>query len=309
MPRQLLELASIFLLGIIVYINIFNEGASFEKLILTLTFYIIAFSRILPSINRITLSYNFIVYSEVVIERVYEEAIVKSFKSNKSEINYGPIEFKESIELKNIHFKYENSKKDILKNINLKIDKNDILGISGGSGTGKTTLVNLLLGLLEPNKGDILIDGKIINNIDSFQSIVGYVPQDCLILDDSLVNNIVFGQNNNIIDINRIEYCIQASGLNNFLESLNDGLETNLGEDGSKISGGQKQRIGLARALYSDPKVIVLDEATNALDKKTELEILKTIKKLREKTTIIIISHDDKTLKICNNRFNLKALV
>ena len=308
-PRHILELGSIMILGLIVFVNIKIFNISFENLILTLTFYVIAFSRILPSINRITSSYNFIVYSEVVIEKVYEEAIVKSNQLRLTQNSKDSIKFTQSLELKNISFKYQNSKNLVLNNINLTINKNDILGISGGSGTGKTTLVNLLLGLLRPNEGEILIDGKVINDLSSFQSIVGYVPQDSIILDDSLVNNIVFGQNSNKADINRIKYCIEASGLSDFLKSLDHGLESNMGEDGSKLSGGQKQRIGLARALYSEPEVIFLDEATNALDKKTELAILKTIKKLAEKTTIIIISHDEKTLKICNNRFSLDALV
>ena len=137
----------------------------------------------------------------------------------------------------------------------------------------------------------------------SVKHIVGYVPQKTLILDDSLKNNIVFGSNPNEIDLNWIEECLNLVKLKDFYESLDKGLETILGEDGSKISGGQKQRIGLARALYSKPEIIVLDEATNALDNKTESLILKTVVKLNNKITFIIISHDDKVLKICNKIF------
>ena len=308
-PKYLLELGSILLLGIIVLVNINIYNISFENLILTLTFFIVAFSRILPSINRIVTSYNFIIYSEAVIDKIYNESLGNSTQFSRPSKAESIIKFKKSIELRNICFKYQDSKINLLNNINLIINKNDIFGISGGSGTGKTTLLNLLLGLLDPNEGEILIDGKIISNMSSIQSIVGYVPQESLILDDSLANNIVFGQNNNTVDLKKIKFCIEASGLSDFLNTLDYGLETNLGEDGSKISGGQKQRIGLARALYSGPEVIVLDEATNALDKKTELDVLKTIKKLSEKTTIIMISHDEKTLDICNNRYSLDVLI
>lgn len=305
MPKQLLELGSILLLGLIVFFNIKISSISFENLILIFAFYVIAFSRILPSINRIITSYNFIVYSEVVIDKVYEASIGKWNQLKRPTNEKSKIQFEKSLELRNIYFKYQNTKKNILNNVNLKINKNDIVGISGDSGTGKTTLVNLLMGLLVPIEGQILIDGKIINDLTSFQNLISYVPQESLILDDSLINNIAFGQNNDKVDLNKIKYCIEASGLSDFLNSLDNGLETNLGEDGSKISGGQKQRIGLARALYFEPEVIFLDEATNALDKKTELEILKTIKKLAEKTTIIIISHDKKILEFCNNKFYL----
>jgi ATP-binding cassette subfamily C protein len=181
--------------------------------------------------------------------------------------------------------------------------KNDIYGISGGSGSGKTTLVNVLLGLLKPFEGKILLDGKLVDDNISFKKIVGYVPQSSLILDDSLTKNIVFGSNHKNIDLNWIKRCVRLVELSDFVKSLKNGLDTILGEDGSKISGGQKQRIGLARALYSKPKIIVLDEATNALDKKIESSILETVVNLNKEITFVIISHDNQVLKICNRRY------
>ncbi len=306
MPRQLLELASIFLLGLIVYLNIRIGEIKFENLILILTFYVIALSRILPSINRIITSYNFILYSDIVIDKVYEEVIghqfIKPLKKQKS-----IIDFKNKIELKNISFKYSDTQNLILNNINLSIKKNDIFGITGSSGSGKTTLVNVLLGLLKTSKGEILFDGKLVKDDLLFNRIVGYVPQNTLILDDSLLKNILFGSDKKNIDIDWIKKCIKLVELGDFVRSLKNGIDTILGEDGSKISGGQKQRIGLARALYTKPKIIVLDEATNALDNKTESSILKTVINLNKNITFIIISHDDKVLKICNKRFNLKT--
>ena len=304
MPRQILELASIFLLGMIVYINIFFGHDKFENLILTLTFYTIALSRILPSINRIITSYNFILYSEVVLDRVYKEARLNELYVSPEKIS-SITKFMDKIQLNNVSFKYIGNENPTLKNINLTIKKNEIHGISGDSGSGKTTLVNVLLGLLKPFDGEISIDGVVINKDFSFNKIVGYVPQNTLILDDSLKNNIVFGSNPNEIDLNWIKECINLVELKDFYESLDKGLETILGEDGSKISGGQKQRIGLARALYSKPEIIVLDEATNALDNKTESLILKTVVKLNNKITFIIISHDDKVLNICNKIFKI----
>ena len=302
MPRQILELASIFLLGLIVYLNIRIGEVKFENLILILTFYVIALSRVLPSINRIITSYNFILYSDIVIDKVYEEVIghqfVKPLKKQRS-----ITDFKNEIKLNNISFKYSDTQTYILNNLNLSIKKHDIFGITGSSGSGKTTLVNVLLGLLKPSKGEILLDGKLVEDSILFNKIVGYVPQNSLILDDSLIKNIVFGSDQNNLDINWMKQCIKLVELDNFVKSLKNGMDTILGEEGSKISGGQKQRIGLARALYSKPKIIVLDEATNALDKKTESSILKTVVNLNKRITFIIVSHDDKVLKICNKKF------
>ncbi len=303
-PRQLLELASIFLLGLVVYTNINLFKVNFETLVLMLTFYVIALSRILPSINRIITSYNFILYSNVVIDKVYNEAFQSNYNKPRPLKNVIK-HFSRNIQLKNISFKYKGSKKFILNNINLSINKNEIFGIKGLSGSGKTTLVNLLLGLLNTTEGEIFIDNKIITSNDTFNQLASYVPQNTLILDDSLKNNIAFGNNLNQLDLDWMRECICTVELSDFVKNLDNGLETILGEDGSKISGGQKQRIGLARALYSKPKIIVLDEATNALDKETEASILQTIKKLSYKITFIIISHNEKVIEISDQIYEM----
>ena len=304
MPRQFLELASIFLLGVIVFVSVSDKNIKFENLILTLTFFVVAFSRVLPAISRIITSYNFIQYSNAVIDKVYEQ--LKDYMPESSTKNTEYIsEFNNQIKLVDVSFKYSNSNENIINKVNFDIDKNDIYGIVGSSGSGKTTLVNLILGLLKPTKGEIYIDNNKIIDSSVLKNIVEYVPQSSLILDDTLFNNILFGNDKNNFDFDWMKECINFAKLEELVKSLQNGIDTVLGEDGSKISGGQKQRIGLARALYSKPKIIVLDEATNALDKKTEKIILKTIKKLSSKITFIIISHEDQVLNICNKRYNL----
>jgi ABC-type bacteriocin/lantibiotic exporter with double-glycine peptidase domain len=216
--------------------------------------------------------------------------------------------FKDNIILNNISFAYqENNEKLIFKNLNLKIEKKKIIGIFGHSGSGKSTFVDILSGLLVPTSGSILIDGKNIGKNDKLlRSIFAYVPQTVYILDDTIKNNIVFGQNYNEIDIKRLNNAIQLSQLEYFVEKLANGIDTIVGERGAAISGGQIQRIGIARALYHKAEVLIFDESTNALDSNTENKIMEEIKQLKKIKTIIIVSHNIKILEICDEIYELK---
>ena len=182
----------------------------------------------------------------------------------------------------------------------------NIIGIKGVSGTGKTTLVNLILGLLDPDEGQILVDGNNLKeNKKAWQKLVSYAPQRTYILDDTIKKNICFEEKEDQVNIEHLDNVLKLASIDNLVEDLNNKLDTNIGENGSQLSGGQIQRIGFARAIYKNPRFIVLDEITSSLDSKNEKIILDSIKTLSQKMTILIISHRDNTLKICDKVFEL----
>jgi ABC-type bacteriocin/lantibiotic exporter with double-glycine peptidase domain len=192
----------------------------------------------------------------------------------------------------------------IFKKLNLLIKKGEIIGISGKSGSGKTTFINILLGLLEPNSGDILVDNvNIKNNLKGWQKNIGYVPQIIHLLNNSIKENITLGffEKNTI----SIKKAIELSKIQNFVKNLKNKERTNIGEDGVKISGGQRQRLGIARAIYRNPQVLILDEPTSSLDNETEEDFIKTIFSMKRKKTIIIVSHKDSVLKKCDRIIKL----
>ena len=204
------------------------------------------------------------------------------------------------IKLENISFTYPNTSKPIVKNINLNIESNTTVGLVGATGSGKTTLVDIVLGLLEPSGGKLFLDDVELSstNISSWQSNIGYVPQDIYIVDDTIEHNIAFGEDN--IDIDKVKQASIMSEIHEFILSLPDGYKTIVGERGVRLSGGQRQRIGIARALYHSPKVIVFDEATSSLDGETESNIINAIATLSGKKTILMIAHRLSTLRDCD---------
>ncbi len=197
-------------------------------------------------------------------------------------------------------------KKQIFKNFDFIIKKNDFLGVVGRSGSGKSTLIDILIGLYKPEKGKILVDNQNIEkNIKGWQSNIGCVPQEVFIFDDTLKKNIAFGINSSNIDEKRLKQSIEFSFLKEFTENLENGLDTEIGEKGAKVSGGQRQRIGIARAIYNNPDILIFDESTNALDNFTEKKILNEIHLLKGKKTIILISHKKENLKNCDKILDL----
>ena len=218
------------------------------------------------------------------------------------------IEFNKKIEFKNIHFKFDNDNKHLLQGIDLEIKrKGDIIGIFGESGSGKTTLIDVLIGLHHPQKIDCNIDDeKISHNINNFlkMNLFGYVPQNTFIFDDTIQNNILLANNleNNLIKYNEV---VREVELDNLISKLKNRDKTIIGENGQFISGGQKQRIGIARALINNPKILIFDEATNSLDARLEENIFNLVKKLSNKISIIIISHNLNIKKHCTKTFRL----
>jgi ABC-type multidrug transport system fused ATPase/permease subunit len=216
---------------------------------------------------------------------------------------------KNQIVLKNICYDYPESKRTTIKNINIEILAKSIVGFVGPTGSGKTTLVDIILGLLDPKKGFLEIDGKKITkqNVRSWQKSIGYVPQNIYLSDDTIAANIAFGVQRNEIDLDLIEKSSRIANLHNFIiNELPEKYDTIIGERGVRLSGGQRQRIGIARALYNKPKVLVLDEATSSLDNQTEESVIKQILSLNQNMTIIIIAHRLNTVKNCDIIFRLE---
>ena len=211
------------------------------------------------------------------------------------------------ISFNQVSFRFHHDKQ-LLNNISFKIEKNSIIGIFGESGSGKSTILNLLTGLLKPTKGNISIDKFDLKDDkikDFWQNIIGYIPQDNFLLDDTVKKNIIFSNKFEEVNQTNLDKAIYLAKIDKFISSLKDGIETKIGDRGINISGGQRQRIGIARALYNDPEVLIFDEATSSLDFETENEILDEIYAIKNKT-IIMISHNLESLNRCQKILKLK---
>jgi len=301
-PRFFLEAVIIFsLISVLMTFNYLNKD--FNSLLPLLTLLSVAAVRLLPSFNSITQSLSSIKglspsLNLVVKEILYLEEIKETFTILKN----NDFSFDKKILFNNVSFKYPDNKSNTLTEINLEILRESKVGIIGSSGAGKSTFINLLLGLLKPSKGNILVDGKNIEeNLKTWQSYIGYVPQDIYLLDDSIKNNITLYDEN--VDEHQLKKVLKLTRLEEFVNSLPHGTETYVGERGTRISGGQRQRIGIARALYKDPRIIIFDEATNALDKENENNIMREIQAIDLKKNLIIITHKYDLVKNCNKVF------
>lgn len=303
-PRIFLELIIICILAIfVIYLITFQY--SYQNIIATIGLFAVAAFRLLPSINKIIGSVQLLRYNLPVVNLIHKEMISLNEFILPSK-NYTKFNFQDSISLKDLSFSY-GDKNMILDNVNLSIEKGEKIGLIGETGSGKSTLVDIILGLLSPSHGSILVDGiNIQSNIRGWQENLGYVPQTIFLSDDTFLNNIAYGVSNNNIDQDKVMSSLKASQLSNFTDSLEKKLETKVGEKGVRLSGGQIQRIGIARALYNNPDIIVFDEATSALDYDTENEVMKTVNSLKNKT-IIIIAHRINTLKDCDKIYELKS--
>ena len=304
LPKILLELIGFIFLIVLIFF-FYYLGYNGREILPLIVIFSLAAYKILPSANRIINSIQRMRFTTGAIDSVYYE--IRNSKNTIVDIKNDspkPLQFNNFINIKNIFFKYQGSSRFILKNFNLKINKGEILGIYGKSGSGKTTLINILLGLLEPSKGMVLIDSiDIKKNIKSWQKNIGYVPQIIHLLNSSIKENINLGffDKNNIT----IKASLQLSQLDSFVKNLKNKEKTSIGEDGVKISGGQRQRLGIARAIYRNPEVLILDEPTSSLDNETEEDFIKTIFSMKRKKTIIIVSHKDSVLKKCDRIIKL----
>mgnify|MGYP005632771507 FL=1 len=300
-PKLLFEILGIFLISVF-FLILSQKIENINEILPIVVLFVFAFTKIIPLVNKILTNAQRIKYSQPLLNEIYGVLINFIKKNNSYSQSFS---FIDKINMSNVDFEYVKNNL-ILKNINLTIKKNRFVVIMGASGSGKSTLLKLILGLLDPTKGKVLVDNQpVINNPNKWQEKINFVPQDVFILDDSLKNNITLEITEKQIDFDKLESAIDASNLRSFVNSLSAGYNTILGDKGSRISGGQKQRIGIARAMYANSEVIILDESTSSLDEKSQNEILTKLNQLKNKT-VIFITHDSKIKKYCDEIYLLK---
>lgn len=306
LPRFALE-AIVFGGMLLVILYLMTQLNSFTKAVPIIALYAYTSYRMMPALQEIFTSLTDMRYAITSIDAMYND--IKNLKSFIiSTENQDPIQLNNSIILKDINYHYPNSKGDALKNLNLKIQSRTSVGIVGTTGSGKTTTVDIILGLLEAQKGSLKVDEMEVddNNLKSWQRSIGYVPQHIFLADDTVANNIALGVDSKFINQKNIERVAKIANLHQFvIDELPNQYQTTIGERGIRLSGGQRQRIGIARALYNEPKLLILDEATSALDNITEQTIMNSINNISSDITIIIIAHRLTTVRKCEKIFLL----
>ncbi len=306
LPRYALEAIAFggILLVILFYMK---QSGSFNEIIPIIALYAFAGYRLMPALQHI---YSNITYIRTVgpsLDKMYND--FKNLKTIKYNETQNSLPLKKSISLNNIYYNYPNSPKTTLEDINLNISANTTVGIVGSTGSGKTTTVDIILGLLKPQKGTLKVDDLVVDqsNYRDWQKSIGYVPQDIYLSDETLAANIAFGVNSENISQQSVENASKIANLHDFVNNeLPLKYQTVIGERGIRLSGGQRQRIGIARALYNNPKVLILDEATSSLDDITEKTIMEEVNKLSKDITIIMIAHRLSTVKKCDKIYILE---
>jgi len=306
LPRYFLEA---FAFGGILLITLYTmtESNSLSNSLPIIGLYVFAGYRLMPAVQQIYVSFTKLTFVSASLNKIYNDS--KSLKPFIANQDQGVLLLNKSITLNNIHYNYPNSSRTVLKEISLNISAKTTVGLVGATGSGKTTTVDIILGLLEAQKGTLEVDGQIITkqNSRSWQRSIGYVPQHIYLADDTVAANIAFGVASK--DINK-ESVVKASKIANLdefvIEELPNKYQTIIGERGIKLSGGQRQRIGIARALYHKPQILILDEATSALDNQTEKAVMDAINNLNKDITIILIAHRLNTVKKCDKIFLLE---
>jgi ATP-binding cassette subfamily C protein len=310
-PRLFLEFIAVFAVATIailfVIINLSNE-----QILPIISLLAVCAVRLIPAFNLIISSLSTRRFSmaefKLVSKQMVNVPLEDKFRNKNliGEKSYKKFFFKNQIKFENVFFSHENSNAKILQNISLEIRQGQKIGIIGKSGAGKSTLIDLILGLIKPTKGNIFIDGLILNeNLEPWQKLIGYVPQDIYLLDDTIRNNIAFGLSESDISQEAILKSIELSRLKDYVSSLEKKENTVVGNRGIKVSGGQKQRIGIARALYHNPRILILDEATSSLDTINERRIIEEINDIAENITLIIVTHRHKSVSNCDKIYLL----
>ncbi|MBO5882378.1 MAG: ABC transporter ATP-binding protein [Alistipes sp.] len=286
---------------------VMSFGSNGENIGMIFGIFAVAAIRLVPSIRGIMTSWSTIRYNRYSIETMIdaEEQDLSTVTPDTERLN-----LRSSIELRDISFTFDDATKPTIENFSLTIKKGERVGIQGTSGVGKTTLFNLILGLYTPTSGTITVDGTPLtkHNIRKWQNAIGYVSQSVFITEGTLAENVAFGCDPNDIDHERIMQALENADLKEFVESLENGIDTRIGEQGSRISGGQRQRIGIARALYKGCEVLLFDEATSSLDNRTEKNINEAIERLsteNKSLTIVVIAHRDSSIGYCDRIITL----
>ncbi len=302
-PKPIVE--TIAVCGImLIAVMMVAQGRPLTTIVPVLTLFVMATVRLMPAIQQITKSMTKLRYNIVVIDPIYNDIkelaeYRKSFLADR--VKQERLKLNRTIEIRDLHYRYPNTDEQALQGVTMTIKRGQSIAFTGPSGAGKTTIVDLLLGLLDPGKGEILVDGKNIqNHLSAWQRNIGYIPQFIYLSDESLRSNVAFGLPENEIDDEKVWNALHLAQLGEFVERMPEKLDAIIGERGVRLSGGQRQRIGIARALYHDPQVLVMDEATSALDNVTEKQIINAIEQLKGDRTIITIAHRLTTVMNCD---------
>ena len=304
---DLLLIETVFITAVLAYVAVYvSRAGSIDAMLTTLTTFAVAAMRMLPSVNRINTYLTEIAYTQPGLDYLYEnlqegmkaDAEIAERKANSQKEK---LVLEDKIMLDHITFHYPNTDTYIFRDAHMEVPKGKSVGIVGTSGAGKSTIVDILLGLLHAQEGEITCDGtNIFKNYESWLAQIGYIPQSIYLVDESIRDNIAFGIDEDLIDDKRIWNILEEAQLKEFVEGLPEGLDTTIGDRGIRLSGGQRQRIGIARALYHDPEILVFDEATSALDNDTEAAVMEAINSFHGRKTMIIIAHRLNTIEKCD---------
>jgi len=306
-PRLYIEFATIFtILGTLMIILTLSKD--FHATLISFSLFLVAAVRMMPSANRVGGALSMLQFNLPKLHVIHDQ-----LSQHESDIDFledgvkDPIPFANSIELSDVLFQYETGDEPAIRNISLTIPRNSTVGFVGASGAGKTTLIDLIIGVNKPRSGNIYVDGRDIHDdLSAWQCQIGYIPQTIYLADTTIKSNIAFGIPDSEIDEDKIWSALSLVQLKEFVQNLPDGLNTAIGEHGTLLSGGQRQRIGNARAIYHEPKILIMDEATAALDNETERAFMDGIEELRDQKTILLIAHRLSTVKNCDIVFFLK---
>jgi ABC-type multidrug transport system fused ATPase/permease subunit len=319
LPRYALEAFLVTFLVAFTFIYLKINPNSAETLSSVLGIFALASIRMLPALITLVGSISNVRYAKHCLDNMYhdlkeleriEAEAIRAEQREKADRQNGflpTMRFKDTVHLNQIVYQYPNAAEASLKGVSLSLKRGESIGIIGRSGAGKTTLVDVILGLLAPDSGDITVDGaSVYPDIRAWQNMIGYVPQNIFIIDDTLERNIAFGVPDHLIDREQLARAIEVAQLEELVDLLPEGLNTVLGERGTRLSGGQRQRVGIARVIYHDRQILVLDEATSALDSETELLVSEAVKRLGGIKTLIIIAHRLSTIEHCDRIYMME---
>ncbi len=308
MPRNLLE--GLLLGGMLIFVMslLITGTGDVIAAIPVLGTYAFAGIRLFPTVQRIYGNYTTMRFAQPALNSLHADMSRQWLGKLEIGPMPEPLTLGTSVELRDVTFSYVNSIKPALEKVSLKIEVNSTVGFVGSTGAGKSTAVDILLGLLQPDKGSLRVDGIPITtaNVRSWQRAIGYVPQNIFLCDDTLAANIAFGEDTGAVDMDRVQEVSAIAQLDAVVRDLPRGFDTRLGEQGIRLSGGQRQRVGIARALYRRPHILIFDEATSALDNLTERAVMDAVEQLSHRTTIIQIAHRLTTVKKCDQIFMLE---
>jgi len=304
-PRYLIEFVLIAFLASMVTVELLNNG-DINQLLPALSMFAVASLKLIPSINLIATGIVQFRFNRNTVSLLYKD--IKKYEYTKNLRKESSNNEFSTLTLKSVKYRYPQADELVINGIDFSIKKGESIGLIGPSGSGKTTLVDVILGLLKPQEGDIILNGKKVNDcIGEWQNMVAYLPQEVFIIDDTLKNNIALGINPTEINDQDLNEAIEHSRLGMVIDKLPRGVDTRLGERGVSFSGGQRQKVALARAIYHKRKILVMDEATSSLDESTEKEVVDEIRRLKGDVTMIIIAHRYNTLKFCDRIYRLNG--